>query len=185
MRLFHRSKSRTSGTANLAELRRKSSRVRRGGGCTAAIFTDAPRPTVKLVFPECCAANEVGGAPPEGVCATVSDALAVADALREARPRGSGARPRFRTSENEVGETQENLCLESFLFSSVLKWDEKINNFESRTDVNVQTWCARLIYRSMDYVQFQYVPYILQCCIQVCTYFKYMFFFLYTIKWIN
>lgn len=39
MRLFHRSRSRRSGAANLAELRRKSSRLRRGGGCTSTIFT--------------------------------------------------------------------------------------------------------------------------------------------------
>lgn len=39
MRLFQRSKLRTSGVANRAEHRRKSSRLRRGGGCTPAIFS--------------------------------------------------------------------------------------------------------------------------------------------------
>lgn len=54
MRLFHRSSLLTSGTANRAELSRKSSRLRRGGGCTPAIFHTLE----ELGIPECNAMEQ-------------------------------------------------------------------------------------------------------------------------------
>lgn len=126
MRLFHRSRSRTSGTATLAEPRRKSSRLRRGGGCTSAIFfplavnkTCCPR-MLRGRGEKWAGPRRKGCVPPCQPCWLP----AACRRSREARPRGSRARPRFRTSRNADAKTQLILRLEVFYRGDV-GWNMK------------------------------------------------------------
>lgn len=86
--------------------------------------------TIRLAFPECCAAREVGGAPPEGVCATVSDALA-ACSRRFSRGRAPETRERGPDPQKRRLKTRLILGLGSF-FSSVFFIDDVRYKHEAR-----------------------------------------------------